>query len=382
MINFRTPDYSKVPTDLQQYLSQDSLLGDVAGGIAGENAGIMLHTPKLKAIVGDFTKGQYILVGADSGVGKTTFTDEFFTFAAYKAKLQGFNVGMTYFSWEISKRAKRAKLASYITNVMDDNVRINANNIRGTNGAELTDAEIAMLQRASPSVNAFFDEHCNFQEQPMTPSEFNEYLNAYALANGTFTFVDGEAVSYTPQDPSKMNVFIIDHIALCDTDSGQTLKQAIDEISKFIVQFRNMCNFTFVVVQQFNGDMQNVFRSGNTTENSIIPQRSDFGDSKYTFRDADIVIGLVKPFAFGLGSYQGYDLTIWRNNLIVAVVIKNRSGSNNRSAIMACDYCVGRFEELPPPEAFRGNRELYAKYNRADEAPNQISYVTNYSTNS
>jgi len=110
-------------------------------------------------------------------------------------------------------------------------------------------------------------------------------------------------------------MLIIDHLAKVGPESNLRLKELMDRLSWYFVILRNRFNCTIVALQQFSVDLQNAKRekalSAQPSRQALMiaPQRLDFGDSKTTYRDADVVIGMVKPTGFDIDTYLGYDLS-------------------------------------------------------------------------
>lgn len=62
--------------------------------------------------------------------------------------------------------------------------------------------------------------------------------------NGKF-YEEQNRKFYTPDNPDKVVLVVIDHLALSQPQTGNSLKNEMDAISKVAVQFRNRCNFSF-----------------------------------------------------------------------------------------------------------------------------------------
>ena len=72
---------------------------------------------------------------------------------------------------------------------------------------------------------------------------------------------------------------------------------------------------------------------------AIIPTRLDFGDSKATFRDAEVVIGLVKPYLFDIEDFWGINTSKVSSGgmgdyMIAQCLMKNRYGAANTAIKM------------------------------------------------
>jgi hypothetical protein len=83
-----------------------------------------------------------------------------------------------------------------------------------------------------------------------------------------------------------------------------------------------------------------------------MPQRIDFGDSKATYRDADVVIGYVKPAIFDYSEFMGYpviadDGDCLGQSLVIQCLMKNRYGPSGRMCPLFLDGLSGHAYDLP-----------------------------------
>ncbi len=98
---------------------------------------------------------------------------------------------------------------------------------------------------------------------------------------------------------------------------------------------------------------------------AYIPSRQDFGDSKYTFRDADVVMGLTRPSNFQLESFGDFNrLGEWGQYFILNFIMKNR-GPLGGPIPMFMNSIAGVPEELDPSGWSPLHDDLYIK--RANE---------------
>lgn len=112
--------------------------------------------------------------------------------------------------------------------------------------------------------------------------------------------------SYKPHNENRYWIQIIDHIALMKEERGFNTKQNIDKMSQYFVQLRNNYRATPVVIQQLAFDSESDERY---KQQRLTPTLRDFGDSKYTTRDANVILALFSPVRYGLERFQDYDIT-------------------------------------------------------------------------
>ena len=182
----------------------------------------------------------------------------------------------------------------------------------------------------------------------------------------------GDIIRYTPNNPDAMCMLVIDHLALLDPEAGLSTKANMDQMSRNAIKLRNICQTTLVFIQQFSTDLLHHKRDqvGKLQEakkaSAIIPNRLDFGDSKSVYRDASVVIGLVKPYAFDINSFLGLNTQPpVRGGLgsyaTVMCLMKNRDGSDMKTIPVFVNPIAGAVDDIPVDD----NNALAAYYSKA-----------------
>jgi hypothetical protein len=312
-----------------------------------------------KALYGTH-RGRYYLVGADSGVGKTTFSDFAYLISQYEyAKLTGKRWFCYYYSFELSKTEKIARWVSSYIHLKFGKVIPSTYIMGRIRNNMVTDEDMEYIRAGFAYVDEML-QHIVIIEDPVHPTKiFMDLRNHHYAKYGK---IDEEPIpkgskkqygtirGYTPNPgyEDAMVSVMIDHVALLAHEQGYDTKQTIDLFSKYAVALRNIFSTTFVVLQQFNTEMQSWSRSGKVSDKFIAPQRLDFGDSKYTYRDADVVLGLVAPHLFDLGTYFDYDVARLGNYMLGTHVMKHRYGPSAVFVAMFVHVLSGLILELPP----------------------------------
>ena len=137
----------------------------------------------------------------------------------------------------------------------------------------------------------------------------------------------------------------IDHISQIHTERGFTLKESMDKTSEYMVYFRNRCNITPVIIQQFSTDLISTHRK-QQTEDSIAPTRIDFSDSKYLYRDATVVLSPVDPVMYDLSKMDKYKMGEMNDKYRSLFLIKHRNGTSNIRNHLLMDPITNTFIEL------------------------------------
>lgn len=301
--------------------------------------------------------GRYYLVGADSGVGKTTLADFMFLISLWlDCKRKGVPFKAVYLSFELSKEAKIARWSSTFIKFLYG-VDLPSDYIQGRiPGLTLSDEHYQMSRVAKQYVDAMMED-VEVIEAGVHPTWiFNHVIEKYEKW-GTIhrdpppkdrPKAKGFIKGYTPHDPRMITALYCDHLALAHEEKGLSgIKAVIDRISQNAVFLKNTFKTLIVFLQQFTTDLVSTHRSTKKGDTIYAPQRLDFGDSKYTYRDADVVFGLVSPVMFDVKTYKKYDIEKFMEYFLACHIMKNRYGPASRMIPLFMNRVSGVFEELP-----------------------------------
>lgn len=233
----------------------------------------------------------------------------------------------------------------------------------------------------------YFESHIIFPEEAANPTGIYKYCKNYAEEHGTvytkigkykdeFGVVQERQVfdRYEQDNPNEYRLIIIDTINLIDTERGMTLKQSMDKLSEYCAKYlRNRYNYSPIIIQQqsFDQEGNEAFKMGR-----VRPSVAGLGDSKYTSRDSNVVLGLFSPFRFALKEYEGYDVSKFKDNIRFLEMIVNRDGEMGGLCPLFFDGAVCQFEELPRPESKGEIAKVYdyLKHIRGVSAKSFFSY--------
>lgn len=338
-------------------------------GMEGLNVGLANGMKTLNKYLYGTHRGRYYLIGADSGVGKTTLTDFMYVYNLYKAcEALGIPLEILYFSFEISTVMKKGRWISmlyyikYGENIPTDLV------YGWTPDRIMTPDQYAKVTVVTEEVERIFSK-INFVEASISPYRMFDMMLHRAGAYGDLIKVKGgngpsSYVGYNNKHPEVVKVTVVDHLALID-DGGKGLKWAMDLASSFFVKARNLFGETIVAVQQFNTELQTAARERKSTQ-AYNPTRQDLGDSRYTYRDADVVLGLTRPVDYLLGEVGDYKkLSEWGKYFVQLHIMKNRYGAGTGGFVpLFQNYVSGVPEELPSGALWSANTPLQDHYIR------------------
>lgn len=355
-------EWEKTPTN--------SFIYQVQRGRKGFNRGLDNGLQRINYYTYGTHRAKYYLIGADSGVGKTTVGDFMFVLSAWQsAKATGRKVTIYYCSFEISKIEKEAAwVAHYIA--AKHKVEMPRDFIMGKiTGNYLTDEQLALVQEAYVQVNLVMQDVIFLEDSVNPTAIFEGIITSHYESRGTVirTKVSaadakkgkkGYVKDYIPNNPDEFVMLFVDHIGLTNSEMGLNLKETMDRLSRYAIILRNKFNTTIVFLQQFSTDLLAAKRervmkgTGGNKNAGIAPNRLDFGDSKTTYRDADVVIGLVKPSEFEVSEYQGFNLESPQNGglggfFLIMYLMKNRSGSADKKFPLFFNPIAGVCYDMP-----------------------------------
>lgn len=335
----------------------EDVLNEVDRGRQGLNIGLPMGFNRLVQYLPNIQQATYYLIGAGTKVGKTTLADDCFLYNPYdylKAHPDSpITLDIDYFSYEIEKKVKIVKGVSRKL-WWDHGIIADVNQILSRGNNHCSD-ELYNLVRGYRDYFEEMEQVVTIHDMPDNPTGMNKYLyrKANELGNVEYEVIGtdpetGREITrfkkYTPHDPNRFWIIFIDHIALMKQERGFNTKQNIDKMSQYLVQLRNNYGAIPVVIQQLAFDSENDERhkSGRLT-----PTLKDFGDSKYTTRDANVVLALFDPSRYGVERFQNYDVRRLGNSYRNLEILANRDGEPNVNIGLNFIGPAGTFRELP-----------------------------------
>lgn len=273
-----------------------------------------------------------------------------------------------YFTLEESQERIVQRFMSFLLYYLSNGkIRVSPRDLRSTdNDSPLSENIISILESEQYSkILDFFEEHVEFISDDCNPTGMFKHCKKYAESQGKvitkkvkYGFEEVERFDkYIPNNPKLYKIIITDHVSLIDKERGFTDKQAIDKWSEYVTKYlRNRYGFTCVDIQQqnFEGEGLEAQKMGKI-EGSI----SSLADSKYTSRNANLVLGLFSPFKFELPSYKSYNIIKLKDNIRFLKVYVNRDGGMGGVCPLFFDGATCFFKELPRPEQTEALEKIY-----------------------
>lgn len=270
------------------------------------------------------------------------------------------NLKVIYFPLEETEDRITERFMSWLLYKLKG-IRISPRDLRSTTSAVSQEILDILESEEFQEILDYFEECVIIPDEAGNPTGIYKYCVRYAEEHGTVHYKKGRRKdefgniqevevfdSYEQDDPNEYRLVVIDTINLIDTERGMTMKQSMDKLSEYLAKYlRNKYHYSPVVIQQqaFDQESNEAFKLGR-----MRPSVAGLGDSKYTSRDSNVVLGLYSPFRFGQENCEGYDIKKLRDNFRLLEVIVNRDGEMGGLCPLFFDGAVCSFTELPHPK--------------------------------
>ena len=321
----------------------ESLLKEIELGREGRSQGFSMGLPKLESIIDGITKRTLYVVGAPSGVGKTSIVLRSFVYCPLMEHLNDDNFKVVIFSLEMNGVMLFAKLLStYIFETYGKKLSVKEILSR-KKGYILNDENFKLIEQCKDWL-AKVESKVEIYDKSLNADKLYAMLMKRLEALGTFTETENRKI-YTPNNPDLVYEVIIDHVGLLKPSSG-TKKAEIDKTVGYLITLRNMCNISPVLVQQINRQQGDVERFKlNRTAITI----NDFKETADTTDGAEIVIAVYNPNRDKLNTYRGYDIKRLGNSFRMISVLKSRYGDSDYEIGVNYHGVENIWAEMPLP---------------------------------
>lgn len=336
---------------------------------------IPLPFERFRSEVPGIEQGQYVVITANQKTGKTQIANYLYLFKTLDYCFEHpdkCSCHIIYFALEESVQKIIERYMSHLLFKLDG-YRFAPADLRSTSMEFPVPSEVIELLKSEKYQERlrFFEQCVQFETENTNPTGVLRVCEAYAKSVGTYKTHKQPSKgdwtkeveifdSYEPNDKNHYKICIIDHIGLVDREQGFRTKDAVDKMSEYFVKYlRNRYGFTCVAIQQQASESEGLEA---IKQKRMLPTASTLGDSKYTARDADLVLGLFDPSKFGLSTWLGYDIGSGLKNYgRFLYVIANRNGEMGGVCPLFFDGAVCDFEELPRPDEVTKIKEYYDK---------------------
>ena len=322
----------------------ESLIQAIDRGREGREQGYSIGLPKLEQIIDGACKGTYTLIGAESGVGKSSFMLYSYVYRPLMDHLYDDKFKISLFSLEMSADKILAKLLS--TYIFEKyGVRLSLKQLLSVQkGFILNDECYAIVKECIPWLKRVEAILTIYDKSATAKSIYSNILKELE-ERGRFEETDKRKIYY-PNDPDLVHLVIIDHLARVFCSPGNTLKQEMDLTSKYLYSLKNRCGISPIVIQQMNRGIQSMDRR---KEGMVIPLTSDLKDTNSTVEDAEIILAIFDPDKAKLNSHRGYDIKQLDKKFRSIFVLKSRYGESAVEDFIYYDGKCNKWVEMPSP---------------------------------
>lgn len=299
-----------------------------------------------------FERGQYNIITAHSGVGKTHITKYLTVINAYFfAKIHNLDVKVFYFALEESEQIFSLTIMSHLLNMMG--MRLSAADLRH----KLTKEQLDALKK----IEEIYKDMLNYIEVIDNVSNgfgIYKHVRTHIYNENTIIYEDGsdslvKEINFT--NPNAFRFVVVDHIGLLSPEKdrhGHKMKQweSIGYYSKEYCLI-NMCkrlHCTIVNVQQQeqSKEKKEFTRGGALLDEKLEPSPDGLANNKETQREAHIILGLFSPARHDIDFYRGQPVVAFKDNLRSLKILKDRwFGMVNSRIPLMFDGAVTKFEQ-------------------------------------
>lgn len=277
-----------------------------------------------------------------------------------------------YFNWEEGDDEILKRFMSYCLYKFSNNrIRLSPIELESPDRKRLLSEEVLQLLESEEyrKIFQFFVDHVEFCSELRTTVAIDIKIKSYAKDHGTLTYKEAfyndefgvkhttkSIDTYTPLDDREYVFLIFDHVSLIQTIQGQTLLQAIGDLSKKCVTYKNTYKFIPVVIQQQSKELGGL---ESAKQGRVRPDDTFLSDCKSTVNECTHFWGICDPVAFNLSEYMNYDLTKLGHNLRILELIVNRKGEGNKLLPLYFDGAVNFFTPLPAATDKEALQQVY-----------------------
>jgi len=182
-----------------------------------------------------------------------------------------------------------------------------------------------------------------FYEGSYSPSNIIEEIENYSIQNGK---LDNNGV-YIPNNPNRYVIIIVDHASLLSLEPNMNIKLCIEKLSKYFVKCKNNYKYIPVLIQQQSAEKENV---DHYKASKMEPSKDGLAESKLTYNDCDVALGIFQPQKHEIRNYRGYDMTLTGDAYRNFSIFKNRFGISNINVGLYFDGATNFWKEMPKKE--------------------------------
>lgn len=315
-------------------------------GRKGNNIGLTIGSPKLEVYMDGFLPGTSYLIGASSGVGKSTYMLWALIYKPLMAYLSGEcperDPYWIIFNLEMTQPQLYAKLVSmYIFDKYGIQLRFKEIFSRGKD-CILSDKNFSILKECSDFID-ILDKRLKCYDGTLT-----EEIYVKTLSKELSRFGHWDNGNFIANNPQQIVGVVVDHMSLIKASNGRSKKDEMDAVSRSSVILRNTTKIISPIhVAQFNRSSGSDERLKQAMQD---PNSNDFKDSGSLYEDSQVVFALHSPHKFKLSSYRKYDIKTLEQCFIAVFLLKSRFGTSDIFVPMGFYGDCSHYIEIPKPD--------------------------------
>jgi hypothetical protein len=288
-------------------------------------------------------QGRYYIVSGASGAGKSQLTDELFVFTPFEFTLNNKEIDIDILYWSLELDGE-TKMHQWIAKRLYENygIRTNVDIIRSVGKVRIND-NIHMAVKETNEYFSKLESKLKFYEGSYSPSNIIEEIENYSIQNGK---LDNNGV-YIPNNPNRYVIIIVDHASLLSLEPNMNIKLCIEKLSKYFVKCKNNYKYIPVLIQQQSAEKENV---DHYKASKMEPSKDGLAESKLTYNDCDVALGIFQPQKHEIRNYRGYDMTLTGDAYRNFSIFKNRFGISNINVGLYFDGATNFWKEMPKKE--------------------------------
>lgn len=331
-------------------------------GRQGNNIGLTIGSKKLELYMDGLLPGTSYLIGAQSGIGKSTYALYSFIYCPLKQYLSGENVERDpywiLFNLEMTRSQIYAKLVSmYIFDTFGEQIRFKEMFSRGKD-CILSDEHLELIKQCDSFIDEL-DKRIKCIDGSLNEEKFVKNLQVELLRFGHW-----KSGIFVPNNPKQVVVSMIDHMSLIKGSQGRSKKEEMDAVSRAGVILRNTTKILSPIeIAQFNRGSGSDER---LKQDMLEPTEMDFKDTGSLYENAQVVIALYSPVKQKRRTWNKYNVENLDQILIGTYLLKSRFGTSNICVATAFYGDCSHYYELPAANQIYD----YTKYTN----PNWVLY--------
>lgn len=336
----------------------ENLFKSINKGRSGLNSGLSTGLPKLDGLIYGVQRRWMNVTAGDSGSGKSSMVLYTKVYQPFQQHYQNKDIDVHFllFSFEMSAEVLLAKLLSLY--IYDTFGKVLSYGDILSLGSTLSDEDYNLISQSTSWLEEF-EKCCEIIDKPVTAKGLYAICKDWSKKFGKYEEIETTSeytkTNYIPINPQQYLIVVVDHIKLLAVSTGHTSKQEIDEACDYLIHFRNKCDFTIEIVQQFNRNFKSMDR--RQSEN-YLPSMEDLSDSSGPAQASESVIAIYHPYREKRSRCEGYDIRQLRDRARIPVLLKNRFGMADKCFGVAFYGENGLWKELPLPDQIND----YSKY--------------------